>query len=129
MTCFWDGIIRSLSIDDFNLLGFASKPTNELFISRLKTRNERVDATWQNCILSPKEMDEHYMAIDSYDIKKIGHGHLTSSCDSFLLLLCHILHLDINHMYLRFLIKYRYIGGCSRKILSFQSSRTHFSTR
>ena len=80
---------------------------------------------WQGQRLSSQETKEHFDAITYYDIKRINRGHLTSICDSFLLLICHLLNINIYHSFLG--TKIIYSINNPRKTLYFKSSRGHFS--
>uniref|UniRef100_A0A6C0CSR3 Uncharacterized protein n=1 Tax=viral metagenome TaxID=1070528 RepID=A0A6C0CSR3_9ZZZZ len=125
MTCFWDSILSCLTIEDFKLLGSDRKLKREELILSLKNKNCLTDTLWQGNKLREQEKKEHFEAVKCYNIKGIYKGHLTSICDSFLLLLCHVLKLNINHRYLNTNINYRIEGA--RKTLSFKSNRGHFS--
>ena len=126
MTCFWDSITSCLTIEDFELLGVNKKLNREELIQQLKNKNCLVDTLWQGKSLKEQEKKEHYEAIKCYNIKGIYNGHLTSICDSFLLLLSHLLNIKIQHRYLNTNIIY-----CTpktvRKTLHFRSNRGHFS--
>lgn len=126
MTCFWDSITSCLTIEDFKLLGVNKKLNREELIQQLKNKNCLVDTLWQGKSLKEQEKKEHYEAIKCYNIKGIYNGHLTSICDSFLLLICHLLNIKIQHRYLNTNIIY-----CTpktvRKTLHFRSNRGHFS--
>ena len=126
MTCFWDSITSCLTIEDFKLLGVNKKLNREELIQQLKNKNCLVDTLWQGKSLKEQEKKEHYEAIKCYNIKGIYNGHLTSICDSFLLLLSHLLNINIQHKYLNTNIIY-----CTpktvRKTLHFRSNRGHFS--
>ena len=100
MTCFWDSILSCLTIEDFKLLGVNKKLNREGLIQQLKNKNCLVDTLWQGESLKEQEKKEHYQAVKSYNIKGIYNGHLTSVCDSFLLLLSHLLNINIQHKYL-----------------------------
>ena len=63
-------------------------------------------------------------AIKDYNINGIGNGHLTSICDSFLLLICELFHINILHRYLNITIIYSYPNP--RKTFRFKSNRGHF---
>ena len=125
MTCFWDNILSCLTIEDFKLLGSDSKLKREELILSLKKRNCLVNTLWQGNKLRDQERKEHFEAVECYDIKGIYKGHLTSICDSFLLLICHVLKVNINHRYLQSNINYSIESA--RKTLSFRSNRGHFS--
>lgn len=126
MTCFWDSILSCLTIEDFKLLGVNKKLNREGLIERLKTKNCLVDTLWQGKPLKKQEKQEHFEAIKCYNIKGIYNGHLTSICDSFLLLLCHLLKINITHKYLNNNIIYKTVNTV-RKTLHFKSNRGHFS--
>lgn len=125
MTCFWDGIFKSLNNDDLKLIG--EKKTNiRNFINILKIKNtEMNDVLWQNTKLKKQEIKEHMTAIKDYKICKINGGHLTSSCDSFLLLICQLFQVKIIHRYMKHTIIYQN-SKKERKTLHFSSSGSHF---
>ena len=127
MTCFWNGILRSLDTTDFQ---FAMKrndrPQPKEFIHWLKYANSYpVDVYWNNQKLSQKELEEHKIAIETYDINNIYNGYLCSACDSFLLLIAQLFHVNIQHSYRNVIITYKYIKT-SRKTLKFVSNSIHF---
>ena len=129
MTCFWDAIVSHLNEADFKLLNVTplSRPPLSNFINALKDKNKLIEHThWQHNSLSDQEKEEHKAAIEYYDIDKIKHGHLTSTCDSFLLLLCELLHINIEHRYLKNTIYYTNTKKV-RKTLKFKSNKGHFS--
>lgn len=125
MTCYWDSILSCLKKDDYALIGFSHTPKREQFIQKLKEKNKIITSLWQGEKLSKKEQEEHNEAIKCYNIKGIYNGHLTSTCDSFLFLICDLMNLTIEHKYLNTKIKYSCIGP-SRKTLYFKSNRGHF---
>jgi hypothetical protein len=126
MTCFWDSILSCLTIEDFKLLGVNKKINREGLIQQLKSKNCLVDTLWQGKPLKEQEKKEHYEAIKCYNIKGIYNGHLTSVCDSFLLLLSHLLNINIQHKYLKINISYC-TSNPIRKTLYFKSNKGHFS--
>ena len=128
MTCFWDSILSSLDNDDFKNIGYNNKPIREDFIKNIKTKNKLVSTLWQGTELTGQEKKEHFEAIKEYDIKKIYNGHLTSTCDSFLLLISDILHINIEHHYISNFISYSVNDKKPLKTLKFKSNRGHFST-
>ena len=107
MTCFWDGVMKSLNKNDFDLIN-ETKNNNTELIQMLKRRKiPMINVLWENQKLSENEIKEHLLAIDEYDINGIPGGHLTSSCDSFLLLICELFKVNIEHMYMIHTIKYK----------------------
>ena len=59
-----------------------------------------VDVLWQGQRIKDREIKEHLQAIKDYEINGIVHGHLTSTCDSFLLLICQLFSVNIIHRYM-----------------------------
>ena len=125
MTCFWDGIFWSLNDEDKTLLGLNLTCKREDLIRILMERNCLVDTRWQGKELREQEKKEHFKAVKNYNVCKIYGGHWTSICDSFLLLICQLLKVDIIHRYLNTMISYKY-SGKARKVLKFKSNRGHF---
>ena len=100
MTCFWDGIMKSLTQSDFNFIK-EKKTNNVAFIKMLKKRRQlTTNVLWQGNPLREQEIKEHIKAITEYDINEISNGHLTSVCDSFLLLICELFKVNIIHRYI-----------------------------
>ena len=125
MTCYWDSILSCLTKEDHALIGFNQIPRREQFIEKLKEKNQLITALWQGEKLSKKECEEHKEAIRDYNIKGIYNGHFTSICDSFLLLICQLMNLNVEHNFLNTKIKYSCLGT-SRRTLYFKSNMGHF---
>lgn len=126
MTCYWDSILSCMTIDDFKYLGHNRKLNREGFIQALKNKNCLTNTLWQGQVIKKQEKLEHFEAIKCYNIKGIYSGHWTSICDSFLLLISHVLNVNIVHRYLNTDIKYIQPRK-ARKTLFFKSNRGHFS--
>ena len=127
MTCFWDGILRSLDPNDFLFaMRRKTKPNKTEFIHWLKNANSSpIDIYWNNKRLTQQEQIEHKEAIGCYKVSDIRAGHMCSSCDSFLLLIAQLFQVTIQHSYMNNLITYTNIKN-SRKTLRFVSNSTHF---
>ena len=124
MTCFWDSILKSLSDEDLNILN--SKRNNISLIESLKNKNVLCEnVLWQDENLHKQLLKENYDAIKEYNINNIGSGHLCSTCDPFLCLICEVLKININHNYCNHMIKYSIKDN--KKILNFNSNTGHFS--
>ena len=54
------------------------------------------DILWQGRVISGQEREEHFESIKDYGCRT-GSGHLTSSCDSFLLFITDMCHINIEH--------------------------------
>ena len=126
MTCYWDSLYSQLDLEDYKFIGVNKSNNIQDLIRLLKSKNKYVDnVTWQKEKLSFNEKKEHYTAIDVYDINGIKNGHLTSVCDSFLLLVCELFNVSIRHRFLNTNIMYDNLLQ-SRKTLEFSSNGGHF---
>tara|TARA_B100000401_G_C52803978_1_gene720140 strand:- start:98 stop:391 length:294 start_codon:yes stop_codon:yes gene_type:complete len=90
MTCFWDGILNTLTNDDFEKFN-------------KKTRN----VIWNNEKFSKKQLDENFTHIKDFDYKSIRNGYDCSTYDPFLILICELFKVNINHDYIGNMIKYK----------------------
>ena len=131
MTCFWNGILASLTTENFNFIGLDRKKYRkpEIFIQLLKDRNEFINAwhvNWNNTPLSNRETIEIKQSIKEYDIKGIHRGHLTSTCEPFLILVSQIFHVNIHHKFINVPITYTFLHS-PRKTLKFKNNRGHFT--
>lgn len=122
MTCFWSAILQTLNHQDKQLLQLSSSAREADIVNALKKtiinnnhNNNDVNVNaihclnhvlWQGQSLSPKFISECYEWIRDYNVKGIYGGHLTSSCDPFLILLCGILGWNIQFHYQRAFIQY-----------------------
>ena len=126
MTCFWDGILQALDTSDFQVVGCNNRLNRRQLIDLLKNNNAEIeDVTWNGKKLTKQEMKEHFIAIKDYNINAINQGHLCSSCDSFLLLICQLFNVNIKHLYMNVNIEYQN-EKTQRKTLNFASNNGHF---
>jgi len=125
MTCFWDGVMKSLNKNDFDLINEKKSSHIELITMLKRRKTPMINVLWENKKLSGNEIKEHLLAIDEYDVNGIPGGHLTSSCDSFLLLICELFKVNIEHMYMIHTIKYSNTNE-ARKTLYYSSNNKHF---
>lgn len=145
MTCFWDGILSSISIDDINkhlisdctCLSIHQKE----FISLLKLKvpiikqynvsiEEDGDKIGERSVytITPKMQAEHAEWIINYNNDGIYGGHDCSICDPFLTIITHIFYLQINHSYMGHLIVYKNTRQIL-KVLDFVSDTGHFRVK
>ena len=125
MTCFWSGILQALDDNDFKFLG-KKKMLRHDFVNFLKENNKlTVNVRWNGEDISKQEMKENYNGINNFDVKRITNGHPCGTCDLFLLLICELFYVDIEHYYLNNRMVYRNVKG-SRKTLRFRSDFRHF---
>ena len=123
MSCFWEGIIASLSQDYKDKFGINNNSIPNLIEAFKKVNSTAINVLWQNKELTVKQKEENYTHINDYNVSNYNRGYLCSTCDPFLILLCHILGIDIQHNYLNNEIMY----SCkSKKLYVFKSDSGHF---
>lgn len=129
MTCFWDSLINHIHTEDFtNLFNYAYslKPRPAEFITLLKNNNIKTsNIFWNNEILSEQLLNENYEAISNLDINLINNGYLCSCCDPFLLLICELFKVSINHNYNGTQITY-FNKKKTNYTMNFNNNLTHF---
>lgn len=132
MTCFWNGLLSRLSINEINdclHVRLGDKPHPSDFVHLLQKNIVRtIDVTCGengDTQLSNKLLDENYEWIINYDVAKIYDGHDCSTCDPFLLLVSQLFTIDIYHNYDKCFVKYVNIKNKSGRILSLSSNRGH----
>lgn len=127
MTCFWDGILKGLSNEDFNRVFNINKPNNRGLVKLLIDNNskETKNITWNGDIFTNKQIEENYEHIKNFDINSIKKGYLCSVCDPFLILISKLFNVNINHRYCGHLMKYRITNPI--KTLNFSSNTGHFT--
>lgn len=127
MTCFWTGVVSSLTNEDLDMLGNPSTTNLPALIEHLQmiARTAEFDICWQALSLSEKEITEQKEAIRDYIIPNIHQGHWTSSCDPFLCLLADVLQVKIEFRYMNHMIIFESKKPI-RKTLQFAASDSHF---
>jgi hypothetical protein len=137
MTCFWDGILSKISLQEINQ--YLSPKSHFMFVSQkdfielLKSASEKItdylvmlkDQT--NCYyISSTMIQENKEWIQNYNTQTIHNGHDCSTCDPFLILITHIFEIQINHNYNGHIIEYKNIKNV-RRVVHFSSDQGHFS--
>ena len=126
MTCFWDGILHNLTKEDFRKTFDVKKPSNVNLVKMLQENNRKTkNILWNGEKLTQQQLEENYQHIKDFNVKSISAGYLCSTCDPFLLLICELFKVNINHNYCGYKMKYRINN--SIKTLNFKSDRGHFS--
>lgn len=137
MTCFWDGILSKITLNEIN--EYLSRDYTYLsispkeFITLLKEKIGKIehydvaikDHSEFYCI-SPDMVLENREWILGYDINGINNGHDCSICDPFLSFITHIFEIQINHNYNGFMIEYKNTKNI-RRIVNFSSDQGHFT--
>lgn len=125
MTCFWDGIMKSLNKEDESILDIKDRNIYKL-ISKLKELNcETENMKWQNEKITDNQIKENMEHIKTYDIKSARNGYLCSTFDPFLFLLSYKLSKIINFNYCGCNIKYE-PENSKDKTLNYTCNTRHF---
>jgi hypothetical protein len=125
MTCFWDGILRNINQDDFNLLNINKNNNNKDFILLLKKNNKLCkNVQWQSENINEQLLKENYEMIKNFNDNNINQGYDCSSCDPFIILLSELFKINIHHNFNGVLIKYTHNNP--RKTIYFKSNKSHF---
>lgn len=135
MTCFWNGVLKSLNKNVFNYK--LKNPTPSEIISILKKNNRKTPNVICNGEkFMNKTMEENMEWIKNLDINKIHCGHDCGTFNPFMVLICQLYKAHIDHEYTdnnnkKHTLTYRYTsdGKIIDKhltTLNFQSSKTHF---
>ena len=122
MSCFWDAILNKIPFFRKNGIDNSVK-----LLKYLKENNKiTCHVTWQNENLTNKLLIQNFKDIESYS-ETTKDGHLTSSCDVFLLLICELFCLDIEFCFVNTTIVYKNILNKTNKKIKFKSTRSHFT--
>ena len=106
MTCFWDGLLKGLQDSDFKPFNEKKTNRNDLIQFLKKYNQETPDILWNGIKIHDKELKENYIAVRDYNITNIGNGHLCSTGDYMLALICSLFNINIYHQYLQKTMKY-----------------------
>lgn len=132
MSCFWTAILKTLTLEEKNVLRLTDKNTSEYeLVVALKKRSNMFDdcrVLWQNEILSKQMCSELKEWVDVYEPNRISSGHDTSSCDPFLTLLCVMFGWNIVFSYQQAVITFKNTQKTTRTV-SFGANSHHFYTK
>lgn len=129
MTCVWKGLINGLHKNNLlKRIYFQNKPSPQEFVICLQKYSIKTyNVTWNGENLSDQLLDENFKRIHEFNINFINNGYDCSSCDPYLLLVCQIFRIHIDHYFNKNLIKYRYKFPIKEtKTLTFYSNTGHF---
>ena len=114
MTCFWDSMRRKLN------LGI----DNPGLVRELKEGNTKdISVLWNGGELTAKQKEENFEHVRDFDVGTIHRGYDCSICDPFMILLCQMKKVNIDHNYNGHVMKYT-VPGAERTIM-FSSDRGH----
>ncbi|AYV78795.1 MAG: hypothetical protein Edafosvirus34_5 [Edafosvirus sp.] len=133
MTCFWKGIITALGNDRIKKvlgtkMGHQKKINVVKFVQSLKKNNTITDdVLCEDMELNQQLKQDNYKHVANLDIKKINMGYDCSTCDPFLLLICQLFEINIQHQFNGVTIDYtnKKVKNKSYK-LNFGSDTGHF---
>ncbi len=128
MACFWKGLLTGLPHNKIkDIFNVNQKPRPIEFVKLLKNNAIKTEnVLWNGQKLTLQELDENLVAIQELDESSIHRGYYCSCCDPFLLLVCQLFKININHNYNKTLIKYTYDTNENIPTLKFSSDRGHF---
>ena len=115
MSCFWNGVYASLPVVFWKNNNVCSSPKSLLqwFKKELDNTTDLhilCSVLWQGIPPSLWMLEENRNWILDYPETQVNHGHLTSTCDPFLILFCFLTQTDVDHVYMGSTIRYRYVG-------------------
>lgn len=118
MTCFWDGLRKSLDLHTVSNLDFVHA------LQTYNTMTLPTNVRWNGQCLQPQLIIENYNHVQNYDTKNMCNGYDCSTCDPFLLLCTVLFKKNIVHRYNNTVI--RYMLKPEYETLEFKSNKTHF---
>ena len=125
MTCFWNGIMKSLDKEDKIILDIKDRNIYKL-ISRLKELNCKTEnMKWQNQNITNNQIKENMEHIKIYNIHSARNGYLCSTFDPFLFLLSYKLNKIVIFKYCGRNIKYE-PENPKDKTLKYKCNTRHF---
>jgi len=126
MTCFWEGIITLLDLDEMNRVFsvvWRTKPKPKKFVKMLKKKNVLTTSAKN---LSERELQLNYERVEAIDVTKIGGGYLCSAGDPVLYLIGELFGYDIKHMFCGTCVEYEFVHPKFLGLLVFGSNSRHF---
>jgi hypothetical protein len=126
MTCFWDGIMQCLTTTEMkNIFNANRRPNRQEFVCFLKRENIIAsEVCWNGKTLSNKFLSESYEHVKIFHVCSIRKGYDCSSCDPFLVLICKLFYVNIDHMYNGAPVKYT--SPTSKRTIRVASNKSHF---
>ena len=108
MSCFWDSILNKVRIEDFQkIFNHSGKPNPETFAKMLIKENVKTEnVLWNSQILKEQQLQENYEHIQEFNVSNVNQGYDCSTCDPFLLIICELFEISIQHVYLGKTIEY-----------------------
>lgn len=128
MSCFWDALLTKIPDDSYKLIGVEKPKSAAEMLKLLQLFNVMtINVSWQGEIMYLNELQENYRWVETYS-DKVTAGTLVSSQSPFLMLVCQLFKLNIDHIYNGHEIKYIYCADDKlNKKLLFKASKTHFT--
>jgi hypothetical protein len=115
--CFWNAVIKLTDQNSIHNLFNHLKENNILCLNVV--HNDK--------LLTEKEQYELIMWITERNIdQEIGNGHDCSTCDPYLVLICQLYKVNIDHVYCGHLVTYRHTNPKDDTIHRFTSNKSHF---
>jgi hypothetical protein len=97
MTCVWDALIRGIHKDEVTRRAIGNYAGPRELVCLLKKANcKTTGVRWQAEELSERQLEENFEWVRDYDAGGITNGHLTSTADPFVLLICYLLQVEVS---------------------------------
>ena len=129
MSCFWDAILNKIKIEDFQkIFNHNGKPNPETFAKMIIEKNMKTEnVLWNSQILKEKQLQENYEHIQGYNTSSVSQGYDCSTCDPFLLIICEVFTINIQHVYLGNTIEYTHTKNVfnNNYTIKLQSDKGH----
>jgi hypothetical protein len=127
MTCVWNSLIHGLE-DHLSEISLPYKVKPYDFVKKIKSLNTLIATIIvDDEELTKKQIQENFDAIKEFKVEHINEGYYCSTCDPYLILICHVFSCSIHHNYNGHIIKYEHVKP--RFILHLQSNRSHMTFR
>ena len=127
MTCFWDGILNTLTNEDFRPFGYSKMPNTEFVLFLKKFNKKTKNVTWNSEKFTEKQLEENFTHIRNFDYRSIRNGYDCSICDPFLILVSELFNISIIHDYRGNVM--RYDNQQSKRVVNYGSNSGHFFNR
>ena len=122
MTCFWDGILKSLNENEYTRLGVSDKTPQALLNAFKQVAQTATSVKWQGQTVTVQLLRESQDVVQKYCIQD---GHLTGAFDPFMIVLADVLQNNITFHFNGTIISYSVENP--NRTLTYKATTSHFS--